>query len=282
MSTSPEAAELRGWMDRKLTEIERHLAAAWQDVDRHNAAVRRIAGEDAAHRRAKLLDARKLQQDFGLPVRPPMPVNELPTGLAERWSGQPDPSATGTHDGVDELCEEALGILTSPARAMERGRPDTGPRTEEEIRDILVIALNGRFHGCVFSEALNGSGKTDILIRVRDRNILVAECKIWRDKSGPGTMTEALDQLLGYLAWDDSRAGLLLFIRASRPTTVIAKATKAIMQHPDFLHEDGTAVIGERHDYVFRSRADPARQVRLAFLPFALPADSKANPPTLS
>lgn len=43
-----------------------------------------------------------------------------------------------------------------------------------------------------FWETFNSSGKTDILIRVENRNIFIAECKFWR---GPKSFGEAIEQL---------------------------------------------------------------------------------------
>jgi hypothetical protein len=34
------------------------------------------------------------------------------------------------------------------------------------------------------AEALNVSGKTDILIREHDENLFIAECKIWKAREG--------------------------------------------------------------------------------------------------
>jgi hypothetical protein len=69
------------------------------------------------------------------------------------------------------------------------GHPGLGPRTaagnsgtpaitarlnEEKIRDLLLAILNARFEGAAVGEAFNAAGKTDILIRAGDRNVLIA------------------------------------------------------------------------------------------------------------
>lgn len=40
--------------------------------------------------------------------------------------------------------------------------------------------------------------QTDILIRVEDKNIFIAECKFW---AGAKLLCDTIDQLLGYLSW---------------------------------------------------------------------------------
>ncbi len=81
---------------------------------------------------------------------------------------------------------------------------------EEKIRDLLLVFLNAQYEGDAAGEVFNAAGKTDILIRVGDRNVFIAECKIWK---GPKTIRDALGQLLSYLTWRDTKAALLVFIR---------------------------------------------------------------------
>ena len=119
----------------------------------------------------------------------------------------------------------------------------------------------------------NSNGKTDILIREGDRNIFIGECKIWK---GPKAISEALDQLLGYLVWRDTKAALLLFIRSGVPSEVVAKAHAMIQEHPNFKRA-GRNETEERRDFVLHANGDRSREIRLAFLPFVLPASRKAN-----
>lgn len=60
---------------------------------------------------------------------------------------------------------------------------------EEKIRDLLLMSLNAQFEGAAAGEVFNAAGRTDVLIRAEDRNVLIAECKIWR---GPKPIREAL------------------------------------------------------------------------------------------
>jgi hypothetical protein len=60
------------------------------------------------------------------------------------------------------------------------------------------------------SETFNAAGKTDILIRVEDRNIFVAECKFWK---GEKHFIPTIDQLLSYTSWRDTKTAIILFNR---------------------------------------------------------------------
>ncbi|MFG3064651.1 hypothetical protein ACGFYM_39805 [Streptomyces sp. NPDC048231] len=112
------------------------------------------------------------------------------------------------------------------------------------------------------------AGKTDILVRVEDRHVFIGECKSWK---GPKTISDTLDQLLGYLVWRDNKAARLLFIRRGNPTEIIAKSLEKIRSHPSFKRE-GTHSdeFGERYNFVFHANGDESREIKLAFLPFVL------------
>ncbi|WP_214324865.1 hypothetical protein [Nonomuraea sediminis] len=105
----------------------------------------------------------------------------------------------------------ALGRNPSGAAAMD----------EESIRNLLLVSLNAQFKGTAAGELFNGAGKTDILIRERDRNVFIGERKVW---DGAQTVTHAIDQLLGYLVWRDTKAALLMFIRTKDVTATIQSA----------------------------------------------------------
>lgn len=76
------------------------------------------------------------------------------------------------------------------------------------LRDHFLLQLNGHYEGGATGETFNASGKTDILIRAENRNVFIAECKFWRGKKA---FDEAIDQLLGYLTWRDSKCALIVF-----------------------------------------------------------------------
>lgn len=132
---------------------------------------------------------------------------------------------------------------------------------------LLLIILNGHFQGIVTGETFNGTGKTDILIRVEDRNIFIGECKFWKS---PATISKTLDRLLGYMVWRDTKGALLLFIRERDASAAIKKAVAEMAKHPRFKQALATQHDGERYDFLFRSKGDPQREIKLALIPFAL------------
>jgi len=68
--------------------------------------------------------------------------------------------------------------------------------------------LNTHYEGGATGETFNAAGKTDILIRVEDRNVFIGECKWWSGAAGfPRRARPAL--LLHDLAGHKARIDLL-------------------------------------------------------------------------
>lgn len=139
---------------------------------------------------------------------------------------------------------------------------------EEELRDLLLGNLNAYWQGGAGGELFNGSGKTDILIRHGDRNAFIAECKIWH---GPKGVADALDQLLGYLVWRDSKAALVMFIKTKDPAATIEKLHAAVNAHPCYAMTKNATTPSSRVDYIITAD-DEGRRVSLAVFPVVIRA----------
>ena len=269
-SSSPAA--IRQYFDSQLDKIEQHLSWSRGDIGRHNALLRTLAGSAVARRKAQLLADRQLEAGLGFPVRQRPNASQYAVPVARRKIETPRrPTASGPFQPEPVLpeaqYEQALAVLRNTRNALERSPSMTAHLDEEKIRDLLLMSLNGQFEGAAAGEVFNAAGKTDILIRAGDRNVFIAECKIWK---GPKTIRDALGQLLSYLTWRDTKAALLVFIRSGEPTAVISKTITEIEGHPNYKRTPGTGEDGERYDFVLHANGDPNREIRLAFLPFAL------------
>ena len=101
---------------------------------------------------------------------------------------------------------------------MERSPRAFKDMVEEDLRSHFLVQLNGQYEGQATGEAFNYEGKTDILIRTEGKNIFIAECKFW---TGPSGLNDALNQLLGYTSWRDTKVALLVFNRDRATSTVV-------------------------------------------------------------
>ena len=198
---------------RELSRLRECVERSHDQVVSFNEGLPRLAGEAIASRRerlsrhadiAALLDiplAAKTGAPSIAPVRveirrpPPLPVPPK-TGL------RPEPGIT------DETYEHILHFIRHQGRSFETAPSTFSMHDEEGLRNIILAQLNGHFKGDAAGEVFRGSGKTDILIEQDNRAAFVGECKLW---AGSASLTGALEQLLGYLTWRDSKASLIIF-----------------------------------------------------------------------
>ncbi|QQG40581.1 MAG: hypothetical protein HYV37_03360 [Candidatus Levyibacteriota bacterium] len=140
---------------------------------------------------------------------------------------------------------------------------------EETLRFLLLVPLNGLFPGGATGETFNYNGKTDILIRYKEKNIFIAECKFWE---GPEYLAKALDQLLGYASWRDTKTALIIFNRNKNLSAVLEKIPPTIKEHPNYKRDmEFKSETGFR--YLLNHKDDPNRELILTVLVFDVPGD---------
>lgn len=103
-----------------------------------------------------------------------------------------------------------LDVIEGYALTFERTPQTIAKLGEEDIRNLILATLNGTLNLGALGEAFSKQGKTDIYMPVPEGGIFIAECKIWQ---GQHVISEALDQILGYLTWRDAYGVVLLFSR---------------------------------------------------------------------
>ena len=142
-----------------------------------------------------------------------------------------------------------------------------GTLGEEDLRSHFLVQLNGHYEGDATAETFNFGGKTDILIRVEGRPIFIAECKLW---DGPKKLIDAVDQLLGYVSWRDTKTALFVFNRRRDFTKVLGKIDAAVREHPNFLRAvEYASESGFR--YALHHGDDRERELILTVLAFEVP-----------
>ena len=99
------------------------------------------------------------------------------------------------------------------------------------------------------------------------QNVFIAECKFWK---GPKAFSEAIDQLLGYATWRDTKTAILVFNRGTDTSTVINGVNTTSTKHSNFKrtidwpHESGFR-------YMFHANGDVNRELILTVLVFHVP-----------
>ena len=167
----------------------------------------------------------------------------------------------------DSVYQDVLSMLRHVGNSMERLPNTIAKFEEEELRDILLFILNSNYAGSAGGELFNGDGKTDVLVRWNDRNAFIGECKVWH---GDKLFTQAIDQMLGYLVWRDTKAALILFIRNKDVGAVIEKADAAIRAHPNFVSAKESSEPSLRRDYLLHPDGDESQLITTALLPIPI------------
>lgn len=204
--------------------------------------------------------AKKLEAPSVTPLKvqirraPSLPVPPK-TGL------QPEP---GISDGI---YEQVLHFIRHQGRSFERTPSTYAIHDEEGLRDIILAQLNGYFEGDAIGEVFRRKGKTDICIEQDNRAAFVGECKIWK---GPSSITAALDQLLGYLTWRDSKAALIIFNTKNKDFSRILKELPVTLNdHKLFIQDLKCDEHGE-WSVQMRSLEDAGRRVKVHVFIFNL------------
>lgn len=139
---------------------------------------------------------------------------------------------------------------------------------EEQIRDIVLVFLNGYFEGRAGGETFNVSGKTDILINEKGKNVFIAECKFW---GGSIVFSATIDQLLGYLGWRDTRALVLVFNKNKDVSGSLSVARSCLAERDDHVREISFSSENLQIESVLKCADDSERQIYLTTLMFSVP-----------
>jgi hypothetical protein len=168
---------------------------------------------------------------------------------------------------IDEAeYQHILKVMGDMALMMERSPRTFAKLEEEEIRDHFLLQLNGHYEGSATGETFNAAGKTDILVREGNRNLFIGECKIW---SGGKNFLEAIDQLLGYLTWRDTKLAIIVFSRNKDFTAVVESIKAEVEKH---LHKkrDPAQEGQTRFRYIFGNPDDHDREIIVTVMAFSV------------
>jgi hypothetical protein len=274
-TTDQDGEQVQRQFDQSIKETQSVLETVRENVSRFNETFIQEVRHRLADRREKLLKDQGMAASIRYPmrkreggrasysvpvVRKKLPI-QLPPASNQPFKPEPELEMKGY--------EEILCTISNMAVAIERSPKTFVGIKEEGLRTFLLVSLNGQYEGAATGETFNGNGKTDILIRVENRNIFIAECKFW---SGPEGLIATIDQLLGYTSWRDTKAAILLFNRNKNLSAVLQKIPDTISGHPNFKrHRHYPSETGFR--FVLAQQNDPSREIMTTLLVFDIPVE---------
>lgn len=253
-----------------LKSTKEFLARLDTDVQQYNQQLPTAARNRLTERRAKLTKDQAIVQTLGYPLRRradapntytvPIIKKKIPLPPPARGPLEPHPIS-------DESYEDILRIIQNMVVVMERSPAAFQTMKEEDLRNHFLVQLNGQYDGKATGETFNHQGKTDMLIRHENKNLFIAECKFW---DGPASLTQAIDQLLGYAQWRDTKTAILLFSRNKDFTNVVQQIPAVVTAHPNFVrqhkYEHETA-----YRFTMRQKTDRQRALTMTVLAFNIP-----------
>ena len=272
--TTQDAPAIENEFERDRANLREYLGWIARDVEQFNSTIQQKVSQHIIARREKLLQDRGLVERLGFPLRrrDGVPTTFVAPAVKRRIVSQLPPASTEPFKpepalGMDDY-EHILSVLSNMVIVMERSPKAFKGMGEEDLRTHFLVHLNGHYEGQATGETFNFEGKTDILVRADGRNIFIAECKFWK---GPSGLQEALDQLMGYTSWRDTKTALLVFNRDREMSTVLRRIPEVARAHASY-KADRTYDSETGFRYVFGHSGDTNREVILTVLVFDVPA----------
>jgi hypothetical protein len=266
--------DLEAHIRKILNPIKLRLSGQNNMVGPFNGALKPLIRKMIEERKQSILNARNIAASLGYPMirAGHVPVMHVPVRRILRPQLPPTTNFEPEPAIAEAEYQHILKIMDDMSVMMERS-PTAFERMEEEhLSDVYLVVLNGHYEGRATGETFNSGGKTDILIRENNRNVFIAECKYWH---GPQTLTDALDQLLGYLTWRDTKAALVMFNRNKGFTAMVKKMVETATAHPN-CKRGPTQETETRFRHVFASKDDAAREIILNVMAVNVPNPSDA------
>lgn len=271
---NPEAVKTN--YEQTLKQIREYLQNVETDSRTFHSGLEAQVRQMLTTRKNRILQYRQAGLNIGIPLkrRPdaaqtysvPGVVRkpQIQRPIVKEKSFAPEPTL------VESEYEHILGIIRSMVSVMERSPKEFIHLGEEGLRSHFLVQLNGQYQGRATGETFNYHGKTDILIREGDRNVFIAECKIWK---GEGELLKAIDQILSYLHWRDTKTALMVFNRNKSFSDVLAKIAPTVQGHK--CCKRLIKNVGETEwRFLFHNPDDSNRELHLAVMLFDIPKEA--------
>lgn len=267
---APERFKAR--LDEELKMIRFYLQSQKQQIEDFNAGLPSQVLASVSARRTRIQKHEGLNDIMGIPLKrkdgvpafAPVKISRKlvrPLPPPPKSGYKPEPGIT------EEDYSHILSVIRHEGRTFETTPKTYAVHDEESLRDILLAHLNGHYQGDATGEAFRRSGKTDIRIEDDTRAAFVAECKIWK---GQKELSQAIDQLLGYLTWRDCKAAIVVFNKHKAKFSGILESVPGVFEaHPRFKRSRVVEGSGE-WQFDLTSSEDEGRQVTVHVFVFNL------------
>lgn len=229
-------AYYRQRIEQTLTAVDRYLSDQKPEIEEFRKKLRRTVAAAVQARRERLGASSKIASSLGIPLKkkggtPALPVSvKRNPSLVGRVRRADRPGEARERTLSAEDYEAILSLIRHQSRTFEGAPAAFNTLEEEHLRDVVLSSLNAVYQGDATGETFRKQGKTDIRIEAEDRSAFVAELKIW---NGPKALTDAIDQLLSYVTWRDTKVALVIFNKTVKGfSKLLTDAAVTAAKHP--------------------------------------------------
>jgi hypothetical protein len=211
MRSDDDKQKIEARLQQDLKSIKDGIGYANKDISDFNSRLRQTALTALEEKKKKIEQFYSITNMFEIQleksdfVKKHIPMQRKIVPIPKTYS-----SDIPTYYISDTEYKDILATIKHNCSTYERTPKTFSALKEEDLRSLLLAALNGTYQGNANGEAFRNCGKTDICIEKENRAAFVAECKMW---SGPSKISEALTQLDNYLTWRDCKTALIFFVK---------------------------------------------------------------------
>lgn len=277
-TTDTRPDRIKWEFENTLGQISTEISRIKEQMDAFNSSLPSYIEQMIKKRKEEIKGTEGILEALGYPIKrredPPKTytVSEVkrkpkyvkPTVKDSRFN--PEPAIQ-----IEEY-NTILEIIQSMVMVMERSPHAFREMKEEDLRQHFLVQLNGQYEGQATGETFNYAGKTDILIRNKDKNVFVAECKFWRGKK---VLLDTIDQLLGYTSWRDTKTAIIIFNKNADFSAVLSQIDGIIEEHLNYKRKiditNSTLDLETTFRYVLHQKDDKNREFNLTVVCFNLP-----------
>lgn len=155
---------------------------------------------------------------------------------------RPTPKLLEEYTLEESILIDILKFVDNQCKTFEKTPSSYKQLGEEQLRDIILSALNGIFEGDATGETFVKKGKTDIHLKIEKGEILIFECKNW---GGEKVYLETIDQLIGYVTWRQNYGVVIMFCKNKDFSKILDQIPATIQKHS--CYKGGYKKLGDTH-----------------------------------
>lgn len=259
-------------IDDARSRIEKFCDLARQEIEQYNEDIRRAVTETIQQKKDQLEGLDDFVRDLPFPLQRrddalrilPVHRKKVESKRVQDTADERDVEWTLS----EETYKDILDALRSMSDVIERSPSAFRGMDEEDLRTHFLVPLNAQFERPATAETFNNQGKTDIYLPAEGRAVFIAECKFWR---GAKRLRKAINQLLGYTTWRDTKTALLLFNRNQDTTRVLDQIPSVFEDHSNFLRQETYGADSEFR-FVLHHDGDEQRDITVTVMVFDVPS----------